>query len=164
MKKTLLITAMFIGSFVSSYAQPGPPPPPKAPRGEHGPRKDGDKKEKLESMKIGYLTRELDLTPEEAQKFWPVYNEFSNKEHELRKAKRSKMKESGKSLDELSDKEVEALVDEEMVFRQKELDLQKEYHKQFKTILPPRKVAKLYRAEEKFKRELVKKIQEKKSR
>ncbi len=161
MKNLILISTFFLGS-LAAYAQPGTPLPPREPRrqGEQGQRKS-ERKEKIETMKIGYITKELDLTSEEAQKFWPVYNEYTNKEHELRKSRKAKIKETGKSLDEMSDKEVEAIVDDEIVFRQRELDLQKEYHKQFKSVLPARKVARLYRAEEKFKRELVKKIQEK---
>lgn len=32
---------------------------------------------KLQSLEIAYLTKELNLSPEEAQKFWPVYNQYS---------------------------------------------------------------------------------------
>ena len=71
------------------------------------------------------------------------------------------MKESKENIDELSDKEVEKLVDEEISERQKELDLQKEYHAKFKAVLPIKKVAKLYRAEDKFKRVLLNKLKDK---
>jgi len=61
----------------------------------------------------------------------------------------------------LSDKEVEQLVDNEITFRQKEIDLQKEYHIKFKGILPIKKVAKLYEAEEQFKRYLLNELKDK---
>ena len=61
----------------------------------------------------------------------------------------------------MSDKEIEKLVDGEIIFRQNEMDVKKKFHLQLKKVLPLRKLALLYRAEEDFKRELLKKIQEK---
>jgi hypothetical protein len=60
----------------------------------------------------------------------------------------------------MPDKDVEKAVDTELGFRQNELDLLKKYHGQFKQVLPIKKVAKLYRAEEDFKRELLDRIKE----
>lgn len=117
--------------------------------------KENDKDDKIEAMKIGFLTKKLDLTPQEAQVFWPVYNEYNAKLEELRKKRRKEMQAAREGSDNLTDKELETLVDGEMTFRQKELDLQKEYHSKFKSVLPVRKVAKLYIAEEQFKRELL---------
>lgn len=160
MKKSLLILSLLIGTSVAALAQPeNPPPPHPGKKGQPG-RPHQPRKEKVEAMKIGFITNHLNLTPEEAQKFWPVYNEYSAKHEDLRKSRKSEFRDAANNLESLSDKEVEALVDNEIIFRQKEIDLQKEYHKQFKAILPIRKVAKLYRAEEMFKRELVKRIQE----
>lgn len=117
---------------------------------------DKDKEEKIEAMKIAFITKKLDLTPQEAQVFWPVYNEYTGKLDDLRKKRHKEMRSARDNSDELSDKELEALVDGEMAFRQKELDIQKEYHTKFKSVLPIKKVAKLYMAEEQFKRELLK--------
>jgi hypothetical protein len=61
----------------------------------------------------------------------------------------------------MSDKEVEKHVENELIYKQSELDLLKKYHILFKKIMPVRKVALLYRAEEDFKRELLRRIQEK---
>ena len=60
----------------------------------------------------------------------------------------------------MSDKEIEQTVDSEIIFRQKELDLQKEYHSKFKAVLPIKKVARLYQAEEQFKKVLLDKLKE----
>lgn len=109
-------------------------------------------------MKIAFLTKKLDLTPEEAQQFWPVYNQYTDKLQELRKKRRLDNKENRHNIDEMSDKDVEQAVDNEIVFRQKELDIQKEYHSKFKAVLPIKKVAKLYQAEEQFKRVLLDKL------
>lgn len=119
-----------------------------------------DRRDKIESLKIAFITNKLDLTPKEAQVFWPVYNEYTDKLEAMRKERRNQYLNVKDKLDSMSDKDVEALVDGEMVFRQNELDLQKEYHQKLKQVLPIKKVAKLYVAEESFKRELLRRIQE----
>jgi Spy/CpxP family protein refolding chaperone len=116
-------------------------------------------KEKVKAMKIGYITEKVNLTSEEAQKFWPIYNEFESKMNEMRKKrKEAHKKETGET--EFSDAEVEKIVDNHIVMEQKELDIKKEYHTKFKAVLPIKKVAKLYRANEGFKRDLLKRLKE----
>jgi hypothetical protein len=64
------------------------------------------------------------------------------------------------SFDNMTDQELERLVDGEIIFRQSELDVLKKYHPQFKQLLGPRKVALLYKAEEEFKKELIRRIKD----
>ena len=111
-------------------------------------------------MKIGFITDRLDLTPEEAKTFWPVYNQYQKELDDLRKKRREERHDAKQDFENLNDKEVEKVVDGEIAFRQNELDIQKKYHAQFKQALPIKKVALLYRTEEDFKRELLKKIQD----
>jgi hypothetical protein len=117
-----------------------------------------ERRDNIESMKIAFLTKKLDLTPEEAQQFWPVYNQYTDKLQELRKKHRLENKDAKHNFDIMTDKEVEQTVDNEMAFRQKEIDIQKDYHSKFKAVLPIKKVAKLYQAEEQFKRVLLDKL------
>jgi hypothetical protein len=114
-------------------------------------------KEKIKAMKISFLTNKLDLTPEEAQQFWPIYNEYENKKEALRKEKRMDKRPKGEDT-KLSDDEIDQRMDNYFKIRQKELDLDKEYHAKFKTVIPIKKVGKLYLAQEEFKRELLRKI------
>ena len=144
MKSNLLLTIALALSIVAQ-AQPSQKPA----------------QQRVESMKIGFLTRNLELSPEEAQAFWPVYNKYSDELETLRKSRRQNIADARKEMDELSDKEVEKLVENELAFRQNELDIMKKYHPQFKQVLPIRKVAKLYRSEEDFKRKLLDMLQEK---
>lgn len=117
-----------------------------------------EKKEKIEAMRIGFLTNHINLTSEEAKVFWPVYNEYNE---ELEKIKNDRRTGLGK-IDNLSDKEVEAIVDDEIIFDQKMVDIKKKYHAKFKAVLPIKKVGKFYQAENLFKKELLKQIREKK--
>lgn len=159
--KVLILLLFLIVSNIT-IAQPPPPPPgnsgPPPPK-EH---RQKEKRENIEAQKVGFLTKKLDLTPEEAQKFWPVYNQYDDKLQELRKKRRLDMKNAKENFDSLTDKEVEQLVDNEMDFRQKELDIQKEYHAKFKSLLSIKKVAQLYRAEEEFKRFLLNELKDRK--
>ena len=123
-------------------------------------RERGDRKEQIESMKIAFLTKRLELTPDEAKKFWPVYNQYTDELQNLRKDRRDKIRDAREDFDKLADKDVEKLVDDEIIFRQQEIDVLKKYHAQFKSVLPIKKVARLYRAQEEFKRELIERIRE----
>ena len=118
-------------------------------------------KEKIQAMKVGYITEKLDLKAAEAEKFWPIYNEYDAKMDETRKSIR-RLHKNDATIDEMTDAEVEQMITKHNNARQKELDLMNEYHARFKAILPIKKVAKLYTAEQGFKRELLKKLRVKK--
>lgn len=142
----LLLATWFCFSFGVVIAQPGPPE---------------EKKEQIEAMKVAFITRKLELTPDEAKVFWPIYDQHQKEMETLRDNRRKEMRDARDSFDSMSEKDVEKLVDGEIAFRQAELDILKKYNPQFKKVLPMKKVAKLYRAEDDFKRELLQKIQEK---
>lgn len=120
-----------------------------------------DKKDKIEAFKVSFLTQKLKLSPEEARVFWPVYNQFQDELENLRKNWKKESTSVKTTIENMNDKEIEKLVDGEIAFRQNEIDVKKKYHIQLKKVLSLRKLAILYRAEEEFKRELLKKIQEK---
>ncbi|REJ83543.1 MAG: hypothetical protein DWQ44_03400 [Bacteroidetes bacterium] len=143
MKNSLLILFILLIASHEINAQPGKPT-----------------RERIESMKIGFLTERLNLNPEEAKVFWPVYNQFQNELNDVRKNRKENMRDAAENFDDMSDSDAEKFVDEELVFRQKELDIQKKYHPQLKKVLPAKKVARLYRAEEDFKRKLLEMIRE----
>jgi hypothetical protein len=123
----------------------------------------GANREDIESMKIAYLTKKLDLTPDEAKKFWPVFNQFSEELKSVRSNRRKTGREAKEDFDNLSDKELEKIVDGDIAMRQQELDVIKKYNSQFKQVLPMKKVAALYRAEDDFKKELLEKIKERRA-
>lgn len=116
--------------------------------------------EKFKAMKIAYITEKLDLTPTEAEKFWPVYNEFQAKKEVIFKELKT-LKRANKQEDEdVSDAEIEKMLNQRIITKQKELDLEKEYLTKFKSVLPIKKVGKFYKAEEGFKRELLRKMRD----
>lgn len=140
---------------LTAFTLPAQPPPP-------DPDKMDERREEIETMKIGFITKKLDLSSEEAKTFWPVYNKFQDELETIRKQRRNDMRDLRENIKDLNDKDAEKLIDNEIVSRQKELDVMKNYHAQFKKILPVKKVLMLYRSEEEFKRELLERLRDRK--
>ena len=120
-----------------------------------------EQQEKYEALKIAFLTEELSLSSKEAQTFWPVYNEMEAKLNEIRQAKKKNVRNARKNFDSMSDADLEAAVIDALDLTDQEISTKREYLPQFKSVLPMRKVAKLYASEEKFKRRLLQKIKDK---
>lgn len=116
--------------------------------------------EKIEAQKIAFITQELNLTPEEAKVFWPVYNEYEAKRSELKKSFKGIDNHHKAEMDKLTEKEASQILDNQIIEAQKFLDLRKEYHSKFKTVLPSVKVLKLYEAERDFQKVLMDKIKQ----
>lgn len=119
----------------------------------------GNNERDIESIRIAYITRQLNLSPEESQVFWPVYNQYQDELQAFKKDRRKELREAKQNFDVLSDKEVEEVVDDMVQMKQQELDLFLKYHEEFKKILPIRKVAKLYKAESEFTQKLLNRLQ-----
>jgi len=117
-------------------------------------------KEDVEAIKIGYITKRLSLTPDEAKLFWPVYDAYSAEMKEVKDGMRLERMNARRNFDEMSDKEIEAALETMLGYKRKELDVTLKYHEQFKKVLPIRKVAQLHRAEQEFTRMLLDKLQE----
>lgn len=116
--------------------------------------------DKVEAQKIAFITQELNLTPEEAKIFWPVYNEYEAKRHVLKKSFKDIEYIHKADMDKLTEKEASQILDNQIVEAQKFLDLRKEYHSKFKAVLPSIKVLKLYGAERDFQKVLIDKIRQ----
>ena len=119
-----------------------------------------EKKKEIDVKKIGYITERLSLTAEEAQAFWPVYNDFQTKRENCLKENGTLKKKEKVDLDKLSDKELTEMADAEIAGEKKMLDLRTEFHDNVKKVLPPKKIVLLYQAEKDFKRVLLNDIRE----
>jgi Spy/CpxP family protein refolding chaperone len=153
--KTLLLVCMLaISSLPLAAQEPGKAgPPPDGP-------KNGSRREKVEALRVAYITRELDLTEAEAQTFWPVYNEYHKKVEALRKDFKSKYNKQT-NYNFATDKEAEDYINADIQLKMQEAELIKTYYDKIKKVLPVKKVAKLRHAEESFRQELLKQIKNK---
>lgn len=126
------------------------------PQGSH----TDSKHEKIEAQRIAFITKELDLTPAEAKIFWPVYNEYNSKRHELRNSSHNSDDLTKEEIEKLTEKEASQILEAQITEVQKYLDLRKEYHTKFKSVLPAVKVLKLYNAEREFQKMLIDKLRQ----
>ena len=104
---------------------------------QNKPNKQGLSKNNIEALKVAYITRQLNLTPEEAQKFWPVHNIYFE---ELKKARKDNL-------------------DDELAFEEKALSVRKKYSIDFKKVLvSDERVNKVFTADRDFNNELRKEL------
>ncbi len=122
MKKSLLILLIFFSGFTTLYAQED-----NDPRGE-----------KVQALKIAFITQKLGLTAEEAQKFWPIYNQY---DQEVRGVDRRDVMKSDQQL----------------------LDIRKKYQTSFEKILGPQRLNKLFNAERDFREVLIRRLKDRQS-
>ncbi|MGQ9863804.1 MAG: hypothetical protein ACUVRD_04900 [Bacteroidia bacterium] len=106
----------------------------------------GQPSERLASLRIGIITEALDLTPEEAQRFWPLYNQM---QQELRQLQTSIKREDLK-WGSYSSEQLDSIAKIHLGRLQKEYELRMRYHDKFKQVLPMRKVIRLYWVEANF--------------
>ena len=116
--------------------------------------------ERIQSEKIAFLTAELNLSPEEAQVFWPVYNKIAAEKKELNKAVKTSYKALLEALnsDTATDKEIDKLLDNYLAAKQANKEAGKGDVKEFRKVLSSKKVAKLYIAEENFRLQQLQKM------
>jgi hypothetical protein len=92
------------------------------------------KQQNIEALKVAFISKELELTPDEAQKFWPVYNQYS------------------KELNTTFEKGNDNVLDRD----EKVLNLRKRYKDQFSKVLGDQRVNRMFGAETKFRQLLIK--------
>ena len=118
------------------------------------------KKDKIEQLKIAFITKELDLSTEEAEKFWPVYNDMSDALKAEKKSRRTKVRELKDNFDSLSENEIKKKAIEILDSEISEAELKKEYTEKIAEIIGYKKAILLLRVEKRFKQELLKKLNE----
>jgi Spy/CpxP family protein refolding chaperone len=118
-------------------------------------------KEELQSQKIAFFTQELSLTPEEAQKFWPVYNESSKKLHQARRLINASLKELNNAIkgeNTANDSQIKSLMDNYFKACNEEIKIQSELFEDLTKVLPVEKAAKTFSLEERFRVMLIKQL------
>jgi hypothetical protein len=138
--KQILMTSILLVLFGSLSAQP-----------------QQDRMGRLKAAKIGFITTELALTEAEAQVFWPLYNKYESDKEASRKKMRA-LRLDMSDAEEFTEKEAEAFMVAYLAHRQEELDLEKAFYQSLREVLPGVKVAKLFRAERRFQREVLNSI------
>ncbi|SKB28281.1 hypothetical protein [Daejeonella lutea] len=113
-------------------------------------QKKWGRSEQIESIKVAFITSKLDLTTEEAQKFWPVYNNYTTEFLELLKKRREARYNKNSDPNET--------ISADILYESKMLELKKKYRKLYAKAIPPQKILALYRAESEFREHLYKQL------
>ncbi|WP_347925300.1 sensor of ECF-type sigma factor [Pontimicrobium sp. SW4] len=136
--KRIIIPFFFFLICLSSFAQGG--------------RKEIQ--EKIKAQKVAFITDKLDLTSNEAQKFWPVYNAFEDKTNQIRRSELYKIRSAMKK-ENLTEKEAQDILDKFMAVEDKMHNAKQQLIKDLKKVIPAQKIIKLKSAEDAFNRKLM---------
>jgi len=123
-----------------------------------------DRFEKYKSIKVAYITDQINLTPDEAETFWPVYHDFENKRNKIHEERIKLTEHFRKNSETLSETEISKILDDYIGFYKAENELMIEYNNKLREILSPVKVMKLHIAEIQFRHHLIEKIKEQRGR
>jgi len=118
--------------------------------------------DKIESARIAYITQQLDLSPEKAEKFWPIYNEFSRERRALHQEYFQARKEYQEG--ELTESESEKLLQLGMKLKERELQLERKYSERIASVISNRQLIVLRKVENDFKRMLLERLKERRDR
>jgi hypothetical protein len=118
------------------------------------------KKDKVEQLKIAFITKELDLSVEEAEKFWPVYNSKNDAIKKEKKSRRQKSNDLKTNFETLSETDIEKKATEILDSEITEAKLKKEYTEKIAKIIGYKKAVQLLNVERRFKKELLNKLNE----
>ena len=115
--------------------------------------------EKLDSYKIGFFTKRLNLTSSEAQKFWPVYNEYQKQKNVILQEKMTLIRNFNQNESSLSENQITDICDKLVASIVQESTIAVSFHKKLKEVLPPAKVIRYYQVENQYKIQLLKELQ-----
>lgn len=113
-------------------------------------QKDRPLEERIEAQRIAFITQRVNLSPEEAQSFWPIYNEYRAQEKALRSDKQS----PGDIMD-MDESEASLYINQVLLREQQELNLKKDYTEKLRAVISAKKIIRFYAAERMFKERLV---------
>ncbi len=112
--------------------------------------------QKIAALRRGYLKDKLQLTEEESEAFWPVYDEFKAEEKALGRS----MKPKTRPRKDISDEEAREMILRRLSFEKQRLELKEKYVDRMLDILPASKLIRLEKAEHSFKMEVMKRLKD----
>jgi hypothetical protein len=116
---------------------------------------EGGKREQIKTLKIAFFTERLNLSPEEASIFWPLYNEHETAKESLRKQQRTQIRDRFANLDEISEKEAQQALKQYLNLEEKEEELDKAFYLRIAEEFSAVRTLKLFQAEQDFRRRLL---------
>ena len=144
--KRVVIIIIVIATSVVGWAQ------------KQGP--NGNAKSKLEAARIAIITERLNLTPAEAEKFWPLYNQFAQERRNLQQQALQARK--GLNMQNLTEEQSKRLVKAHQQFKQDKLDLENKYAARINDVITARQMIALKKAEDDFRKMILNRLEQRK--
>ena len=119
---------------------------------------DKEAMKKIESARIALITERLGLSPEQAEKFWPVYREYNLQRLQLRQELRETRQEA--EVQNLTEEQSKALMKKAMDLKQRELNLDNQYAERMSAVITNQQILQLRNAEKDFQQMLLRRIQD----
>ena len=117
--------------------------------------------ERIRAIKAAFLTDRLDLTPSQAEKFFPIYRKYENEQMSIRKEFFDKYRDSRED-NKMSDEAISRqYVEDNLDYQEQELNIKRKYKDEFLKAISAQQLADLYKAERDFKRMLINRMREK---
>jgi len=113
----------------------------------------------IRQKKVAFIQQRLNLTPEQAKQFWPLYYEYEQKRWDIMKASRENFRHNKGEKGKIAN--YEQMTDNMINFDLMRAQLAKTYYEQFKRILPPQTLFQYYVADKDFKEWLLQDIKRK---
>lgn len=116
--------------------------------------------DRVQAQRVAFITQKIDMTSKEAEKFWPLFNEYEREERKIRK----QYQRNTRRIIDMSDGEARAFLESRFDMEQELLDLKRQYFLKLADIISPRKLAGFNRADREFKKLLLNRIRTNKRR
>ena len=111
---------------------------------------------KIESARIALITERLNLTPEQAEKFWPLYREYMDQRQQLRR----EYLDARKGVDgNMTEEQSRELLDKGLQLKERQLQLERRYTERLNSVITNQQILQLRRAEDDFRQMLLERIE-----
>lgn len=139
MKRLLILPILFI-CFNLSFAQ-----------------NRGEARQKIEAARVAMITNRLQLTPDQAEKFWPIYNEFRQKNQKIKQEYDSTR--AGFDPNTASEEEKRGILNMELRLKEERVELERTYSNRILDVISTEQLMELRKAEQDFRRMLLEQLQ-----
>ena len=149
MNKYFFIIALTLGSILTLQAQRDND---SEGRFEDRSERMEQRRDRMKALKIAFITDELELTADESQQFWPIYNAYQDNLQALRNESKPQIK-----IEEMTDAEAKAQIQRHLELEERKIEYQRQAFKELSPIIGAKRVLVLSMAENKFRRKVIEK-------
>lgn len=119
-----------------------------------------DAREKIQAARIALITERLGLSPEQAEKFWPVYNEYTQKRRAL--SKDLQQARNQVNINQMTEEQSQNLMNMSLDIKERQIQLEKQYAQRLTNVISARQLLSLKKAEDDFRKMILRQLEERK--